>query len=106
MLDKIPEEKREFINKGIEKGVTLVEGGKEILADKLSIDVSLEGAREEIAAFLEALVELDAKISVEDVKIEKTDDNYKLDCTIDFFYNANNQAQEGSFSVSLEKNMK
>lgn len=106
MLYKIPEDKRGFINKGIEKGVTLIEGGKEILADKLSIDVSLEGAQEEISAFLESLVELDAKISVQDVKIEKTDDNYKLDCTIDFFYNANNQAQEGSFSASFEKSKK
>lgn len=89
-LAKIPQDKIELVNKGIEKGITLVQDGKEILANELSIDLSLEGVQEEIEAFLESLANIDARISVGDVIIEKTDDNYKLDCTINFFYENKN----------------
>lgn len=90
VLAKIPEDKKELVYKGIEKGVSLIEDGKEVLANELSIDVSLEGMQEEIENFLESLSNIDARISVGDVIIEKTDDNYKLDCTINFFYENKN----------------
>lgn len=86
ILAKIPEDKKEVVYNGIEKGITLFEDGKEILANELSIDLSLEGVKEEIENFLEELSKIDARISVDDVKIEKTGDNYKLDCTVNFFY--------------------
>ena len=86
LLAKIPEDKKEFVYKGLEKGVSLIENGKEILANELSMNVSVEGVYEEIEGFLESLSNIDARISVGDVIIEKTDDNYKLDCTINFFY--------------------
>ena len=106
LIEKIPEDKKELVYSGIEKGVTLLEDGKEILANELSIDVSLEGVQKEIEDFLKSLADLDARISVGDVNIEKTGDNYKLDCTINFFYNANNKAQEGSFSATFNKTTK
>lgn len=86
VLAKIPEDKKELINQGIEKGITLVEDGKEVLANELSMNVSLEGVQEEIEAFLDSLSTIDARLSLENVKIEKTNDTYKLDCTINFFY--------------------
>jgi len=106
LLSKIPDDKKELIYGGIEKGVSLLEDGKEILANELSIDVSLEGMKNEIEDFLQSLADLDARISVGDVSIEKTDGNYKLDCTINFFYNANDKAQEGSFTASFNKTAK
>lgn len=90
ILDKIPEDKKELVNKGIEKGITLLEDGKEILANELSVEVSVEGLKEEIEEFLESLSNIDARISVGDVNIEKTEDNYKLDCTINFYYENKN----------------
>ena len=36
ILASIPEDKKELVYKGIEKGITLVEDGKEILANELS----------------------------------------------------------------------
>ena len=86
MLDKIPEDKKKLVYQGIEKGIELVEDGKQVLADELSMKVSFEGMQEEIEAFLESLSNIDARISIGDVKIEKTDDNYKLDCSINFYY--------------------
>jgi hypothetical protein len=90
ILASIPEDKKELVYKGIEKGITLVEDGKEILANELSIDISVEGVKEEIEKVLESLSNIDARISVGDVIIEKTKDNYKLDCTINFFYENKN----------------
>lgn len=86
VLESIPEDKKELAYKGIEKGITLIEDGKEILANELSIDISIEGMKEEIEKVLESLSNIDARISLGDVVIEKTNDNYKLDCTINFFY--------------------
>lgn len=88
LLAKIPEDKKELVYEGINKGVSLLEDGKEILVNELSMNVSLEGVQEEIEAFLESLSGLDARISVDNLKIEKTEDNYKLDCTINFFYSS------------------
>lgn len=88
IIEKIPEDKKELAYKGIEKGVELVEDGKEILVNELSVDVSLEGMKEEIEEFLESLANIDARISVGDLVIEKIDDNYKLDCTINFYYSS------------------
>lgn len=88
IMEKIPEDKKELVYKGIEKGVELAENGKEILANELSIDVSLEGVKEEIQNFLESLSNIDTKISIDNVIIEKNGDNYKLDCTINFFYSS------------------
>lgn len=90
VLASIPEDKKELVYKGIEKGITLVEDGKEVLANELSMDISVEGVKEEIEKILESLSNIDARISVGDVVIEKTDDNYKLDCTINFFYENKN----------------
>lgn len=106
ILSKIPDEKKELAYKGIEKGVSLIENGKEILANELSIDVSLEGMKEEIEGFLKSLSDLNARISIGNVNIEKDGDNYKLDCTINFFYNSDNKAQEGSFTTSFTKTTK
>jgi len=88
MLAKIPEDKKELVYKGVEKGIALVEDGKEVLANELSMDVSLEGVKEEIEGFLDSLSNIDARISVDNLNIEKTEDNYKLDCTINFFYSS------------------
>ena len=88
VISTIPEEDKEIIYKGIEKGITIIENGKEVLANQLEIDLSVEGAKEEIEILLEKLSNIDARISVENVDIEKTDDNYKLDCTINFFYSS------------------
>ena len=90
IMTKIPEDKKKLISNGIKKGVTLVEDGKEVIANELSMKVSLEGVQEEIEEFLTALSNIDARISVGDVIIEKNDDNYKLDCTINFFYENKN----------------
>ena len=88
ILSKIPEDQKELIHQGIEKGITLIEDGKEVLANELSMNVSLEGVKEEIETFLDSLSTIDARLSLDDVKIEKTGDNYKLDCTINFFYSS------------------
>lgn len=89
-LESIPEDKKELAYKGIEKGIALVENGKEILANELSMDISVEGMKDEIEKVLESLSKIDARISLDDVVIEKTNDNYKLDCTIKFFYENKN----------------
>lgn len=86
ILTKIPDDKKELVYGGIKKGVTLLEDGKEVLVNELAMNVSLEGMQKEIEDFLESLSGIDARISVGDVKIEKTEDKYKLDCTINFFY--------------------
>ena len=86
ILANIPEDKKELVYNGVEKGIKLLEDGKEILANELSMDISVEGMKEEIEKVLESLSNIDARISVGDVIIEKTEDNYKLDCTINFFY--------------------
>ena len=78
ILSSIPDDKKELIYNGIEKGITLIEDGKEILANELSIDVSIEGVQEEIENFLESLSNIDTRISVGDVVIEKTDDIVKF----------------------------
>lgn len=88
VLDKIPEDKKEIAYKGIEKGIVLLEDGKEILADKLEIDLSVEGVKEEIEQFLDKLASVDARLSLGNVVIEKVDDKYKLDCTVNFYYNS------------------
>jgi HD superfamily phosphodiesterase len=49
ILSNIPDDKKELVYKGIEKGITLVEDGKEVLADKLSIDISFEGVEKAYA---------------------------------------------------------
>lgn len=91
ILTQIPDDKKELVYKGIEKGVELVEDGKEILANELSMDVSLEGMQEEIESFLDSLGKIDARITVGNLLIEKTDNAYKLDCTINFFYSSEKQ---------------
>lgn len=88
IMTKIPEDKKELVYKGIEKGVELAENGKEILANELAIDVSIEGVKEEVQNFLESLSKIDARMSVDNIMIEKNGDNYKLDCTINFFYSS------------------
>lgn len=86
ILASIPEDKKELVYNGVEKGIKLLEDGKEVLANELSMDISVEGVKAEIEKILESLSNIDARISVDDVVIEKTEDNYKLDCTINFFY--------------------
>ena len=90
ILASIPEDKKELVYNGVEKGIKLLEDGKEVLANELSMDISVEGLKEEIEKVLESLSNIDARISVGDVIIEKTEDNYKLDCTINFFYENKN----------------
>lgn len=104
IMEKIPEDKKQIAYKGIEKGVKLLDDGKEVIANELQIDFSIEGAKEEIEKFLGELAKLNAKISIGDVKVEKTDDDYKLDCTINFYYNLDNKTHEGAFTTSFNKN--
>jgi len=67
IMSKIPEDKKSLVSDGIKKGITLIEDGKEILANELSMKVSLEGVQEEIEEFLTSLANIDARVSVGDV---------------------------------------